>query len=256
MIKTKCEKCIFKIMSNNKQIGCSHNIDQGISNLGQIYPENTIDRSNQYWTIDNFYCPYARLQEWADIISRDNLDINKKIADEVTMSYSIFQYVPDNSMDYLVQIIKTLQNAVFKPKRLSLIYQRQEASEISKKIKYIESVGLDFSWKIHNVIYEEMSPLDCINFVCQTNTQQYTNLLIMSKTELKTDLIDSNNYIFQNSLNKKIIVSKNMVLDTDFDFICFPYQLWTVAEHNIYTALGMIQKDLASVDDFYSIELQ
>lgn len=256
MINTKCEKCIFKVMEKNKQISCSHNVHQNISNLKQIYPDGTIDRSGQYWNIKNFYCPYARLQEWLDILNRDNVDINKKISEEVTMSYSIFQYMADNSMDYLEQTMQTLQNTLFKPKRVSFIYQKQDASEISEKIKYIESIDLDFSWKIHNVIYEEMSSLDCINFVCQTNTQQYTNLLMMSKTTLTTDLLDSSNYIFQNSLNKKIIVSKNMIIGNDFDIICFPYQLWTVAEHSIYKALNMIEKDLESVEDFYSIELQ
>ena len=56
MINTKCEKCIFKIMENNIQIGCQQNIDKNIEKLENIYPPNTINKDKNTWLINNYYC--------------------------------------------------------------------------------------------------------------------------------------------------------------------------------------------------------
>jgi hypothetical protein len=78
---TKCEKCIFKISENSKQIGCELQIDKIITqNYPGLYDINTIDKSGDSWILKNFKCMYARTHQWLDVLKSTT---NEQPADKV-----------------------------------------------------------------------------------------------------------------------------------------------------------------------------
>lgn len=254
MINTKCEKCIFKITDNNIQTGCQQNIDKNIEKLENIYPHKTINKDQDTWVINNYYCRYARLPEWLKILEEKDIDPKEQLLKETTIPYSLFQYIDENNTKYIADTASDIKNAQFKPNIVFFICKKSEKENSSTSlVKDLESMSLQFKWKLIYILEDRMSFIDSMNFAAQNNIK-LENVIIMSKNLLDTDTIDNINYIFQNTANKKIIVTKNLG-DEDFDVLCFPGNLWRVSNSNIYNSLDIIKEDLEKVEDFYNIEL-
>ena len=256
MINTKCEKCIFKIVEDSVQIGCQQNIYKNIENLQNIYPSNTINKNGNTWVINNYYCRYARIAEWVKALEEKEIDPKEQLLKETTIPYQLFQYVDENNIKNIATISKDINEAQFKPNIVVFAYKKSENQNVSKDlVKSLEDMSLGFKWKLIHILEEKMSFIDSMNFAAQNNIK-LEDVIIMSKNSIDTNTIDSINYIFQNTANKKIIVSKNLNKDTDdFDILCFPGALWRVSNSNIYNALDIIEDDLEKIEDFYNVEL-
>jgi len=241
-------------MENNIQIGCQQNIDKNIEKLENIYPPNTINKDKNTWLINNYYCRYARLQEWLKILTEKEIDPKEHLLKETTIPYSFFQYIDKNNIENIAEISNSINDTQFKPDTVLFICKNSENENLSKKLaKDLESMSLQFKWKLVYILEDNMSFLDSMNFSAQNNIK-LQNVIIMSKNFINTNTLDNINYIFQNTVNKKVIVSKNLDKD-DFDILCFPGNLWRVSHSNIYNALDIIKEDLEKVEDFYNIEL-
>lgn len=254
MINTKCEKCIFKIMKNSVQIGCQQNIDKNIKKLKSIYSNKTINKDGNTWVINNYYCRYARLTEWLNILEEKEIDLKEQLLKETTIPYALFQYVDENNIKNIADIAGNINDSQFKPNIVIFVCKKSQSQNTSKDlVKSLEEMSLEFKWKLIYILEDRMSFVDSMNFSAQNNIK-LDNIIIMSKNSIGTNALDSINYIFQNTVNKKIIVSKNLNKD-DFDILCFPGNLWRVSNSNIYNALDIIEEDLETIEDFYNIEL-
>lgn len=254
-INTKCEKCYFSENEEKTQIGCRMGVDTVIEALNPIYKDTTIDKSDDHWTINNFYCPYARTDDWAKLIEGD---LAKEVIKESNMDTGLYIYFNKDNLSNLTQTAESINQCVSQPKCVYFITNRIDPKEISDYIKVLENKSLTFKWKILNTIIDG-NPTDCINMILQTNDRHQVFILKNNQSTYSNihEEIETCEQILKMTLNKKIIITKNMqIKESDiFETLCIPVSLWHVSNKSIYACMDTIRRDLENVEDFYNIEL-
>lgn len=252
-INTKCEKCVFKILDNNgTQIGCHFDVPTKMMSLSPIYSENQVIKTEQYWKINNFYCPYARIREWADIISENKEDIVEKIHTEIKMPYYLIVLI--NNIEDLILCIKQINISIYKPDFVSFIYNQKISGQHIKTL--IENQSPKFMWKLHVSVIESSDIIDMANIAASTNLNPKHLLVSVCKSDdITVNTIDTASEVMTYCLNKKCIICKNTDWQKKtFDFIMFPQSLFIAANKDIRTVCELINNDINS-NDLYIIDL-
>lgn len=254
-INTKCNKCYFKDVEETQQVGCTMSVPETLGSLYPIYPKDVVDKSEQYWTINNFYCPFARTNDWAKIVENN---LTEKVMTESSMDIGLYIYFSKDNLSEIESTAEAIGNCICKPNGVYFIANQINQSEIAEYIKKLEKLSLEYKWKVFNTIIDGNST-DCINLILQTNDKH--NIFILKDNQEKyKDInkeIDNCEQLFKMTLNKKVIITKDVKFEeTDkFKTLCIPVSLWHVSEKNIYACIDTIRKDLENVEDFYNIEL-
>jgi hypothetical protein len=237
-VNTKCEKCCFKIKQENQQIGCKLNVDQILgSNFPGIYSIDNIDKNNDNWTIKNFRCPYARTDQWLEILDKQQIDPDTYIYDNTKIGYYLVIIV--ESVENIQNLLEDIQKLSDPPKMLSLIL----SSNIQRKntiIQKIEKYKLS-KWKIHFVL-DELTVPQKIDIALSTNIDNSgTNYIIIRKN---IETID-NEYISSINDTVNFLIDKQAIIQgyDDFDGFVIPSVLYEICNKKIQEVVEYIEQD-------------
>ncbi len=214
---TKCEKCIFKISENSKQIGCQLQIDKIITeNYPGLYNSDTIDKSGDSWILKNFKCTYARTNQWLDVLkSTTNEDpFNKVVVDSVIPYYMII--ILNSNEDDLKDILDDLSNNhIYLPIFTSFILTDKSSYKPKECIKLIEKNNLS-KWKLHYITDPDSTISEMIDMCLDTNLPNVPCSFIFIKyadSPYKKDTIKRINEIVNHCIGKKVCLLTDNFLD-------------------------------------------
>lgn len=217
IFNTKCEKCIFKITENDKQTGCIFDIKDILTkNYRGLYDDNNFIVNNNYWTIKNFRCPYARTQEWLEVLNRDSEydAVQKVIEDAVIPCYCVI--LMDSVDDDVNEIIDDMSlNNIYHPIYLSFILTKKSRYTPKNLAEILNQNNLP-KWKIHFIIDEQSTISEMIDMALDTNLNNTSASIIIIKyadTIYKTNFIQRVNEIISHCYGKQIAIMTDNFLD-------------------------------------------
>lgn len=216
-INTKCEKCIFKITEDSKQIGCKLDIDQIISkNYPGLYSSTNIDKSNDYWVLKNFKCSYARTNLWLETLNQttDEDPIQRSIKDSVIPYYMVV--ILNNEQDDIDDILQDIsENPTYQPSMVSFILTEKSVYKPAECAKLIEKCNIP-KWKLHYITDAEATISEMIDMCLDTNLANASVSFILIKyadTLYKRDTIRRINEIINHCVGKKVTILTDNFLD-------------------------------------------
>lgn len=217
VINTKCEKCIFKKISDSKQIGCGLNIDQIISqNYPGLYGSENIDKSKDSWVIKNFKCIYARTKEWLEVLNSTTTDnpYERVILDSVIPYYMIV--LLNSDQDDIEDILQDISdNETYWPQFISFILTERSCYRPSNCIKLIEQYSVP-KWKLHYITDPESTISEMIDMCLDTNLSSTESGFIFIKygdTVYRKDTLKRTNEIINHCVGKKVAILTDNFLD-------------------------------------------
>jgi hypothetical protein len=218
MINTKCEKCIFKVVSQeNKQTGCKIHMDEILQeNYPGLYSSANIDRSEKSWVLKNFKCPYARTQEWLEILQKTTNDdpISRTIIDSVIPYYLVI--LMNSEHDDIDDIINDiLSNKIYYPQFISFILTDRSCYKPAQLVKLIEQYDLS-KWKVHYITDNDLTISEMVDMSLDTNLSSTKASFIFIKyadTLYKTETVKRINEIINHSIGKKVTVITDNFID-------------------------------------------
>ena len=255
-MKTKCNKCIFKITDeNNKQTSCQLGVtDRIVNKLQLLYNKDNleVDETTNSYIINDFYCPYARLAEWASVVQDNNPtdeSLENIVLKESTINYYLLVFLSSSDKNYINKTLDNINNLVSKPRLISFIIRKTNTNIKDNVAKYIEEYNLPIKWKIHFVV-DDTSDNMILDSVLRTGLPPIAALIFVIKNDFTTEQIDSSQEIFKHCINKKIIVSEQLT-DRDFQKLAIPTSFYTAMDKNIDFVIDEIHR----VTDLYNIEI-
>lgn len=232
MIVTKCENCYFY-----KDNTCEFDIPQTLlNNFPMVFTSKNIQNNLIY----DFYCPYARTNEWI-IKKKESANNDQDIIKEILESHPTISviYFLDNNFDNFQNNLEILKNI----KHAYIYIVTKISTDIlqSKYLKLIEENKLK-NWKFHAILDEAMTESEIID-------------MILSGAPIKTDIIYT-----MNNRYKILEDSVNTVLNTfnllryhqvvflpndifSFHNIVIPMNLWIYCQERFGLALSELEND-------------
>lgn len=217
IINTRCDKCIFKTVSDSKQTGCALNIDQVINqNYPGLYDSSNIDKSGDSWVIKNFKCTYARTQGWLDLLNATSTDdpFQRVITDSVIPYYMVV--ILNSNQDDIEDILQDLsENKIYWPEFISFILTDRSNYKAGECIKLIEKHVIS-KWKLHYINDPEFTLSEMIDSCLDTNLSNTKSSFIFIKhadTMYKKHTLKRINEIVNHCINKKAVIFTDNFLD-------------------------------------------
>lgn len=251
IINTKCEKCIFKKMSDSKQVGCNLDIDQIIGqNYPGLYSLDNIDKSKNFWVIKNFKCIYARTKEWLETLNNTTTEdpYQRVVLDSVIPYYMVI--ILNSDQDVLEDILEDIStNKIYWPEFISFILTEKSDYKPSECIKLINQYSVP-QWKLHYMTDSEATVSEMIDGCLDTNLMDKKSSFIFIKyadTVYKKDTIKRINEIINHCIGKKVCVLTDNFLDG------------FVADKSLYLNLnkqiGILYDYVTADDETYKIKM-
>lgn len=239
-MNTKCQKCIFKKNDeHNIQTGCS----VGVLEKLHEYPSynNNVVKNDGSLIIQNFYCPYARTEQWEKACEDMGLDPYEYVSIDSHQKYHLCIMVRDNNTDNAISMLTNMISVPLLPKKISIIYVGTANENVNKLLKFCQQNidQLSIQWKIHKIIDQDCTPSEAIDYSLETYINENTNIImIFDANEYNNDYPWLNMYdIINFHLHKPVvIVSKNMSINN----ICIPYSLYIEFEKKIGLVLDYL----------------
>jgi hypothetical protein len=234
-MNTKCEKCIFKISDTNGiQSGCKFNITDKLLKYNKVYTKDNLVLENNSYILKNFYCPYARTDEWKKVANTDNIE-------ELAILTSHQQYyfiiiVRDNNITNSLNILNNIINQNLLPKKISLCGISLEKINIDILQTFcIDNISkLNIIWKIHNMLDKDTTDSEAVDIALETSLTQETNMIYIINSETG-DIVDIDQIyeIVNFHLNKPLAITS---ANGSVDKICIPNSLYI----NFYKKIGLV----------------
>jgi len=245
MIITKCKKCVFALSENNTQTGCSLNIPSSIiEEYPQTYTQETQRVVDGYYELHNFYCPYARTAEWKDAILRNKLDIETAIYNETKIRYNLIMLIDDETIDNLFSNLLESFGGSCPPSYISLITRNIKDNDIQRIIGFVNKIERVCPWKLFNILDNEMTHSETIDFCLENNLllDKYNLLMIINnKYKISNGFMESTNNIVNSFIEKQaVIIPKDLF---SFTNIVIPTQLYQAMQNKIGLALDYLDRD-------------
>lgn len=249
MIITKCKKCIFAAISDGIQTGCSFDIPQSvISDYPTIYDNKLIHITKGYYELHNFYCPYARTTEWKETIEHQNGVVEDVLYHETKIKYNLITLLNQNNLNNFYKNISTFFTQPFIPSYISLISRNINETQIKGIIDHISKFDNLCEWKLHNIIDNDMTPSETIDFALDNNllTNKYNLLMIMNNDYImQQDFLYTVNKTINSFIQKKAVILPKNILS--FNNIVIPTNLYETMDNKI----GLVLDHLDNTNDTY-----
>lgn len=251
VINTRCDKCIFKKISDSKQIGCDLNIDQIVSqNYPGLYSSDNIDKSGESWIIKNFKCVYARTKEWLEVLTNTTAEdaFERVVSDSVIPYYMVV--ILNSDQDDIEDILQDLSDSkIYWPEFISFILTDKSNYKPSECIKLIEKHIIP-KWKLHYITDPESTVSEMIDGCLDTNLSNTKSSFIFIKyadTIYKKDTLKRTNEIINHCIGKKVVLLTDNFLDG------------FVADRNLYINLnkqiGILYDYVINDDETHKIKI-
>ena len=245
MIITKCKKCIFAISENNIQTGCSLSIPSTIvEEYPHIYIQETQKVVDGYYELHNFYCPYARTSEWKEAIISNKLDIETAIYNETKIRYNLIMLIDNETIDNLFANLLECFSGLYPPSYVSLITRNIKANDIQRIIDFISKIEKVCPWKLFNILDNEMTHSEVIDFCLENNLLlDIYNLLVVinNKYKISNRFMESVNNIVNSFIEKQAVIIPTDLFS--FTNIVIPTQLYQAMQNKIGLVLDYLDRD-------------
>ena len=233
MIVTNCNKCCFY-----KDKTCEFNVPDILFNT---FPMVFDDKKFQNDNIYDFYCPYARTQEWLDLKMSDESSTINGVMDEVLVqrpSYMMIYFINDNleNFEHNIKILSNNQHGY-----IYLVSKSNLKIDSKKYISILEDNKVK-NWKYHSMVDDEMTECEIIDMILDSSKVE-TELIYIINNEFR---------IYQQDL-ETVLNSFNLLryhevvfLPSDiftFHNIIIPKQLWKHTSKRIGLAFDSIIDD-------------
>lgn len=248
-MNTRCENCIFRINEeNSSQIGCSLNIIEKMLSYKEIYSKDNIKNINGYYTLKNFYCPFAKTKEWMQHMMNNNPDIDllKEAIMSAHQTYYMVLLVKDNNINNAIEIIDGLAQQELTPSMLSIIYIGDQQDSINSLLDLCKSsfATKKIIWKIHKIIDTSSTDSEAVDQCLETSLTENTNMVLILNADY-TNSVDILYHIYDIvnfHLNKPLaILSPSPIVHN----ICIPYNLYAI----FYKKIGLVLDYLHNIDN-------
>lgn len=240
-MNTRCEKCAFKVIEDNIQTGCKFDIINKILNYNNVYSTKNIILDHNSYILENFYCPYARTQEWVDAI-QDNIE------DQVVLTthqkYYMVIIVNDTNIDNCLFILNNIISETLLPYRISISCIQLNKENIEKLQQFcINNISkLNIVWKIHNLLDAESTDSEAVDVALETSLPDEANMICVFNAAFEYKQIYLHNIydIINMHLYKPVAV---VSADQAIHNICIPKNLYMAFHKKIGLVLDYMYND-------------
>ena len=249
MIITKCKKCVFAISDQDTQTGCSLSVPQSIlTEYPNVYTEDTLKIVDNYYELQDFYCPYARTSEWQEAILAKEVKIDTAIYNEVRIKYNLVMLIEQEDLENLFANLIIACDSEYPPSYITLITRNIDQQSIKNIMLFMKSREDVCLWKMFNILDNEMTHSETIDFSLDNNLllDKYNLLVIMNNHYMiPNHFLAAADSIVNGFIEKKAVIIPTNLLS--FTNMVIPTNLYQAMENKI----GLALDHLDNTNDIY-----
>lgn len=244
-MNTKCEKCIFAITEQNKQVGCHFDIINTIAQqFPNIYRDSLVQTESGYFKIMNFVCPMALTEQGKNYLVENGVD-NNSIANamlNLTKNKYYLVYMLDENLDNLKTNLEELTSSFCTPSYISFV-KKHKTIKSKVYIDILNQLNL-CPWKLHDIIDTKNNDGEIIDMILDTNIGQNKTVSLSvwyNKYYLSNTYYDRINETMNYFIQKQAYIAPTT--NQDFNGLFIPFSSYISHYKKLNFTLQSLQED-------------